>query len=309
MKRIKHSLIQLVLSISICIPFLLAQDKSSVCFTFDDGNPKDLLNYKYDQWNQMILDQLKEHKLQAILYVCGRNLNNKKGRQILENWDKAGHIIANHTYNHLNYNNAENNYDKYTNDILRCDSLINGYSQYQKYFRAPFLKYGDTKSKRDSLNTFLRRINYKNGYVTIDASDWLYNSKLLQYMEQHPGKSIEQYRKAYIKHLIDRAGFYDTLAYRLLGRKIKHSILLHHNLTSALFLADLMKAFEHEGWQLINAGDALKDEVYQMVPDIVPAGESIIWGLAKETGRYDTILRYPGEDSQYEEETLKKLGL
>ena len=85
--------------------------------------------------------------------------------------------------------------------------------------------------------------------------------------------------------------------------------MLHHNLTSALFLGDLIKAFKAEGWETIDAKDALTDEVYKMIPDIVPAGESIIWGLAKETGKYEDVLRYPGEDSKYEEEKVNKLGL
>ena len=299
----------LLLSFLIHHTILFAQEKSSLCFTFDDGNSKNILDYNYDQWNQMILDKLKEYKLQAVLYVCGKNLNNAEGKNIIESWDKAGHIIANHTYNHLNYNSEKIGYDKYNDDILRCDSLINGYSNYQKYFRAPYLKYGETKAKRDSLTAFLNRINYKNGYVTIDASDWFFNSRLIHFMKENPGKSIDRYKKIYIEHLLERAKYYDELAFQLLGRKIKHSILLHHNLTSALFLEDLIKAFINEGWEIINASEALTDDVYQKVPDIVPAGESIIWGLAKETGRYENILRYPAEDSQYEEEKLNKLGL
>jgi peptidoglycan-N-acetylglucosamine deacetylase len=299
----------LLLSFFVFNTVLFPQSKSSVCFTFDDGNPKGILKYNYQQWNQMILDCLKEHKLQTIFYVCGKNLNTAEGKNILESWDNASHLIANHTYNHLNYNSSENNYERYRDDFLRCDSLISSYNNYSKYFRAPFLKYGDTKEKRDSLNVFLKKNNYQNGYVTIDASDWFFNQRLIRFMNLNPGKNIEPYKKVYIEHLMERAKFYDELAFKLLGRKIKHSILLHHNLTSALFLGDLIKAFENEGWQTINASDALSDSVYQKIPNIVPAGESIIWGLAKQTGKYDDILRYPGEDSRYEEEKFNKLGL
>lgn len=288
---------------------LLSQEKSSLCFTFDDGNSKSILEYNNQKWNQMILDHLSEKHLQAVLYVCGKNLDNPEGKKVLESWNNAGHIIANHTFNHLNYNDTSISFNKYRNDILICDLLINKYKNFRKYFRAPFLKYGQTAGKRDSLNAFLKSINYKNGYVTIDASDWFFNSKLIQFIKNNHGKSIEKYKTAYITHLLDRAKFYDELAFKVLGRKVKHSILLHHNLTSALFLGDLINAFEREGWQLINAGDALTDEVYKKTPDIVPAGESIIWGLAKETGKYEDILRYPAEDSIYEEENMNKEGL
>ena len=98
MKDIKTLALTVLFLVFTANAALFSQEKSSVCFTFDDGNPKDILDYNYLQWNQMILDQLKEYNLQAILYVCGKNLDNPEGRNILESWDKAGHIIANHTY-------------------------------------------------------------------------------------------------------------------------------------------------------------------------------------------------------------------
>jgi len=309
MHNLKYLLLFSLLVLTAINIHTIAQEKSSVCFTFDDGNPNDILDYKYFEWNGLILNQLEDHNLQAVLYVCGKNLDNEEGKKVLESWDRTGHIIANHTYSHLNYNNPKNYFEKYKIDILRCDSLIHTYNNYQKYFRAPFLKSGEMKAKRDSLIVFLNSINYKNGYVTIDDSDWFINSRLLKFMEQNHGQSIEPYKKFYIEHIIERAKFYDDLGYKLLGRKIKHSLLLHHNLSSSLFLSDLIAAFENEGWQVIDAQDALTDNIYKMIPDIVPAGESIIWGLAKESGKFDDILRYPAEDSAYEEEKMNELGL
>ena len=288
---------------------LFPQEKSSVCFTFDDGNPKDILQYDNEVWNKMILDQLTERDLQAVLFVCGRNLDNEDGKKILERWDKAGHIIANHTYSHFNYNNPKNDFEKYRDDILRCDSLISGYKNFQKYFRFPMLKAGETREKRDSISAFLQRTGYKNGYVTIDNSDWFINLRMIKFMGEHPDSSIEKYKKYYIEHLIDRAKYYDDIAYKLLGRRVKHTLLLHHNLTSALFLNELMEAFEKEGWELIDADEAFTDPIFEMIPDIVPAGESIIWSLAKASGKFEDELRYPAEDSPYEEERMNKLGL
>ena len=288
---------------------LFPQDKSSVCFTFDDGNLKDILQYDNEVWNKMILDQLTERELQAVLFVCGRNLDNEQGEKIMQSWSNAGHIIANHTYSHLNYNNPNNGFEKYRDDILRCDSLISGYKNFQKYFRFPMLKAGETREKRDSINAFLQRTGYRNGYVTIDNSDWFINSRMIKFMEANLDSSIEKYKQYYIEHLIDRAKYYDDIAYKLFGRRVKHTLLLHHNLTSALFLDDLMDAFEKEGWGLIDAKDAFTDPVFEMIPDIVPAGESIIWGLARESGKFDDVIRYPAEDSPYEEEKMNKLGL
>lgn len=41
----------------------------------------------------------------------------------------------------------------------------------------------------------------------------------------------------------------------------------------------------------------------------VPAGESLMWALAKESGRFEDRLRYPGEDDVYEKPLLDRLRL
>jgi hypothetical protein len=44
-------------------------------------------------------------------------------------------------------------------------------------------------------------------------------------------------------------------------------------------------------------------------PKTVPAGESLLWALAKETGKFESLLRYPGEDDVYEKPKLDRLGV
>lgn len=113
----------------------------------------------------------------------------------------------------------------------------------------------------------------------------------------------------YVAHLLDRAQFYESLAYELTGRHIKHTLLLHHNLTSALFLDDLIEGFWEAGWDVIDAPEAFTDPIFENSPMTVPAGESLIWSMAKESGNYESVLRYPAEDRRYEKATMDSLGL
>ncbi len=41
----------------------------------------------------------------------------------------------------------------------------------------------------------------------------------------------------------------------------------------------------------------------------LPAGESLLWALAKETGKFENELRYPGEDDVYENPKMDELKL
>src|SRR4029453_867723 len=128
-------------------------------------------------------------------------------------------------------------------------------------------------------------------------------------LTQSTQADVSAYRGYYLNHLWDRANFYNDLSRKALGRSVKHTLLLHHNVLNELFLGDVLGMFQRKGWRLINVHDAFKDSVFSAEPNILPAGESIIWALAKESGKFNGMLRYPGEDAEYEKQKMDKLGL
>jgi hypothetical protein len=85
--------------------------------------------------------------------------------------------------------------------------------------------------------------------------------------------------------------------------------LLHHGALNALFLDDLIGIFVAKGWKPVDADRAYADAAYDLQPKILPAGESLIWALAKESGKFERELRYPGEDDVYENPTMDALRL
>jgi hypothetical protein len=284
-------------------------EKPKICLTFDDGNPRDMPGYRWQEWNSLLLQHLQAGNVKAIFFAYGQALNNPQGKQILEQWSRAGHLIANHTYSHQSYNRSELSFEAFAEDFLKNDSLIRHFSGYARFFRYPYLKEGNTAQKRDRFRELLKQHQYQNGYVTVDASDWYINDRLIKRLKENSQADIEPFKQFYLQHLYERASYYDQLALQLTGRQIKHTLLLHHNLTSALFMDDLIKMFKEKGWEVINASEAYKDEIYQRAPQTLPAGESLIWALAKETGKYEPQLRYPAEDSKYEEKKMDQLGL
>ncbi len=284
-------------------------DKPMVSFTFDDGITNDIVDYKFEDWNQMILNALQEAGATSMFFVTGFNKTSRKGKFLLSEWDKENHKIANHTYTHANFNDTINTLDIFTDELVRTDSIINQYRNYTKFFRFPYLKEGKTKEKIEGIRSILDREEYENGYVTIDASDWYVNARLIDKMRSGEHVDTFAFQEFYLKHILDRANYYESLSYELTGRHIKHTLLLHHNLTSALFLQPLIKKFTAEGWDIVDAIDAYQDPLYQSRPNVVPAGESLIWSLAKASEKYEGQLRYPAEDSRYEKDEMNQLGL
>jgi len=84
---------------------------------------------------------------------------------------------------------------------------------------------------------------------------------------------------------------------------------VHHNLAAALFLGDALDAFRAAGWRLIDASAAFSDPVFRSQPDLAPAGQSLVWQLAKAKGGFDQRLRYLGEDGDYEKPAMDERGL
>jgi len=290
---------------------ILQEDNArpKIAFTFDDGQVNDLAGYKLAEWNELLLNNLKKNNLRAILFSAGANKLSEKGSYVLTSWNKAGHLLANHTFSHPSFNSNKISLADFKEELVRNDAIIKQYSNYYPYFRFPYLKEGNTREKVEGFRLFMKQKGYKNGHVTVDASDWYIDSRLISRLNENPKADISGFRDYYLSHLLNRAAFYDSLDYQLTNRRINHVLLLHHNLAAALFLDDLINHFKANGWEVVDADKAYQDAIYKEVPSMIPAGESLIWALAKQSGRFDKVLRYPGEDGAYEKPKMDKLGL
>lgn len=207
------------------------------------------------------------------------------------------------------YNYPTVTFERMRDDILMSEVLIRDSPHFQKFLRFPYLKEGDTAEKRDAMRAWMHKVGYRTGHVTIDSSDWYIDDRLKARLTADPKADISPYRSFYLEHLWSRSQYYNDLALKVVGRQIAHTILLHHTLTNALFLGDLVGMYKDKGWEVVSAQQAFSDPVFSLKPKSLPAGESLVWALAKETGKYDDQLRYPGEDDTFERPRMDQLKL
>ncbi len=198
---------------------------------------------------------------------------------------------------------------EFETDALKNEPLIRAYPRFTCLFRYPFFKEGDTVEKREGMRAFLQKHGYRVGRATIDASDWAIDGRMKKRAEAIHRADLAGYRDFFLQHIWERAQFYDSLAQRVLLRSVRHTVLLHHNVLNALFVGDLIAMFRTKGWKPVDAQYAYGDPVYDQHPKILPAGESLIWALAKESGKFEKELRYPGEDDAYENPRMDALKL
>lgn len=291
------------------VPALARKPAPQFSITMDDFYWQNAVKLTAAERNQAILETLRSHSIKSAIFVIGRNIEDDEGKRLLSAWDQAGHLIGNHTYSHRNFNAPTADVNAYGEDILRAEALLKEFRRFRKYFRFPMLKEGDTAAKRDAMRVFLSQHGYRVGHVTIDNSDWLIDQRLTTRLKDNPAADVKPYRDFYLEHLWSRAEYYDALAHRVLGYQIKHTLLVHFNLLNGLFLDDVIAMFKAKGWQPIDAEQAFTDPVFASKPAVLPAGESIIWSLAKEKGVLPKSQRYPAEDGEYEAARMKKLGL
>lgn len=271
-------------------------------FRFDDGP----LMTGFAR-HRAILDALDAAGVQAAGLVTGKHVANTAGQLHLGAWAEAGHAVGNHTFNHAYFGGSAPG--DLGPDIDLCAQVLPRTPALRPWFRFPYLAEGQTAEFRDRMRADLRMRGLNNAHVTIDASDWYVDQRLKARLEQDPGADVAPYGDYLAKHLLDRAAFYDGLARDVLGRSPAHTLLIHHNLTTALFLPRILKAFAEAGWAAIDADEAFADPVFAAQPDIAPCAHSLIHQLARADGRFDDRLRYPGEDGPYEAPAMDALGL
>jgi peptidoglycan/xylan/chitin deacetylase (PgdA/CDA1 family) len=286
---------------------MAAEERPEIAFTFDDPKTEGGGNLRWEELNDRVLAALSRHKIKSILFVCGMRVDSDAGNELIAAWDRRGHLIGNHTYSHLDLNQVK--LADFEADALKNEPLVSSRANFARLFRYPFFKEGDTAEKRDGMRAFLRERGYRIGRATIDASDWAIDARLERRIAGAPAADLRGYRNFLLQHIWERTQFYHSLAQRAWARPVRHTLLLHHSALNALFLDDLIAMFVAKGWRPVDAGYAYEDPIYNLQPKTLPAGESLVWAVAKERGNFESELRYPAEDDVYENPKMDSLGL
>ncbi len=297
-----------MLKFSICLALVLSSAVSAqtVSLTFDDGLNPDL-EARASIWNQQILDGLHFTKTTAMVFPALARVGGEAGKTLIANWSEQGHYVGNHTSLHRSLASKRITLAQFVQDVKEADSAFGKLPTWLPMLRFPYIKEGDTAEKRDGMRAWLKENNYRSAPVSIDGSDWYYNDIWLTLQDPAEANKRSSLEQEYIKHLLDRAQYYDALAKQVLGHSPKHVLLLHVNGINAATLTRFIAAFKASGWAICSPKEAFEDPLYAMLPNVLPAGESIVWSLAKQNGIKD--LRYPAEDSVYEEPVLRAKGL
>ena len=211
----------------------------------------------------LLLNGLKLHKVKAVGFVVGDQIQNSF--DVLGKWLNDGHQLGNLTYSGQDYNSIGP--EQFIRDIKMgaeaLEPMLKGFGQKKRYFRYPYLHYGDVVERRRASSLYLEDKGYIVCPATVIPEDYLYNLTLGQLGKTPDSAKYEQLMNDYVNHVLDELSRQATLADQMLGRRIRHILLLRANRLNAVFLNDLLTALESEGYSFITLDKALQDKVYQ----------------------------------------------
>lgn len=273
--------------------------------TMDDFNVLDAVRLPAGERSARILEALRTYGARAMALAIGRFAVTPEGNAVFNAWADAGHVIGNHTYSHLDYHALSTSSKEFAEDFTRADAVLRTRKGFSRFFRFPMLHGGDTAEKRDAMRAVLERYRYREAHVTIDTADWLIDRELRARLVSNPDADTRPYRDLYVRHMRAAARYYRDAAGEVFGRDIPHTLLTHFNLLSALHLGDLLDALRSDGWSAIAATDAYRDPAFRRSPDVLPAGDSLVWACARAARR--KLPSPPVEDERWLSAQLDRL--
>lgn len=242
--------------------FLNAVHAKEVAFSFDDAPMRKMALYSGKQRTERLLSVLREHQIQAVFFTLTNNFSRENGLERMKLYDKAAHLIANHTHTHPNFDKTS--LKDFKDDFDKAHARLTQFNNFRAWFRYPMLRHGDTLEKRDGMRAHLDKNGYQHGYVTLDIQDWFMADLLNKALAKGKKINEEKLCSAYAELIWDTMSFYDSKAIELLKRSPKHMLLLHENDLAALCLDSLIKKIKTNNWTIISPEIAMQDEIYNV---------------------------------------------
>lgn len=186
---------------------------------------------------------------------------------VLSLWYEAGFFLANHTFSHMDL--AQVSIETFIADIERMDRALTPWASASsaKLFRYPYLSEGDTHAKRRSVREYLKQRGYRIAPVTVDYNDWAWSAAYTRCSLAHDEEAMQQLQGQVVRAARRKLLEAQRLSISLVGRDIKHILLLHISALTARTLPAVLAAFQADGVKLIGLPAALEDPVYRIDPN------------------------------------------
>ena len=216
-----------------------------------------------------ILSTLKKHKVPAVGFVNERMLDHAQERDarvdLLRQWVSAGMVLANHTYSHPDFNRLT--VEQFQEESAKGDvvtrQLMRSRQPYQLYFRHPMTHTGDTREKKEAIESFLAARGYKVTPHTIENSDFIFNVPYARALQNGDKELAKRLREEYLAFTIAATEFAEKISPQIFGREIPQTLLIHSNDITADCLDEMLRRLAQRGYKFVTLDKVMADPAYE----------------------------------------------
>jgi len=256
-----------------------------VAVTFDDllVNGESLELGRIREMTSKLLKTFAEHRIPVVGFVNERQLYRTPGEidervAILKMWVDAGLELGNHTFSHPSLHRTP--VTVFEDDLIRGETvtrmLLAGAGKKLRYFRHPFLQTGPTLEARATFENFLKERGYTVAPVTVDNSDWMFNSVYTKAKSRGDRELMKRVGEAYVPYMDAVFDFHERAAQTLFGRPVRQTLLLHAHELNADYFGEVCDVMKRRGYSFVTLEEALKDEAYAE-PDRYAGASGVSW--------------------------------
>lgn len=277
----------LLLTMRFVAPSATEKSIIEVAVTFDDlpASQSGIPISRLQAMTESLAAGLEKHGITAVGLVNEEKLYVRQGEidariDLLGRWLEAGHELGNHTYSHPSLYKTP--LETFKEDVIRGEEvtsrLLAERSRELRWFRHPFLRTGGTLAVRRDFESWLTERGYTVAPVTLENWDWMYAAIYSQARNRGDREQMAAVTNAYLEFSERHFAFLERAALEVLGRQIKHVLLLHASELNADCLDRLVAMMQRRGYRFISLSEALEDEAYGLPDDYVgPAGVHWLW--------------------------------
>jgi peptidoglycan/xylan/chitin deacetylase (PgdA/CDA1 family) len=231
----------------------------------------------------MLLHHLQQHNVKATGFVTG-SMVDVEGEyddrlNLLRQWQADGHVLANHSYAHLAL--SKMSFADFEKDIAKNEKVLSQIMEADpvssRYFRFPYLDYGNTLEMSNKAINFLHGHSYTIVPVTIDAKDYMYDVLYTNAWHHNDIETMQRITDEYLAYFQTVVKYREQQALHFFNRPLSQIVLIHANRINACCLDKIIELFEQKGYEFVSLQEALKEPVYQHGSAVINTNKYLSW--------------------------------
>lgn len=269
-------------------PRTVAPEVIEVAITVDDlpRHGPELPGHEPLAITRTLLEAFQRHGVPRVYGFVNGEKAGPLERAVLEAWVAAGHPLGNHQWTHADLHKVPA--AEFIDGVRRNEALLRELQPQAteavwKTFRYPYLHEGNTLPDRDAVRAHLAGAGYRVAQVTVDPYDWAYNDAYARCLAKGAPEAAAALRKQFLSEARAKLRWATTVSRSLLGRPMRHVLLLHLGMVDAAAVEELLSDYERLGVRWVPLERVLEDPVYAENPNVTFGG-MFLFQLARARG-------------------------